>query len=230
MNHSSPSSERTLLSLAREKKGWTQAYVAAQVGASVSTVRQWEKGRLPYPTSIQKLCALFSMSPQELGLFNDSRQSFASETGQPDADEKQTAWEIYIELVTRIPLADPDGERGLLREALLSLYTLFQTTRTLLRHLGPKLPAEEGIDRSCAYLAVKMLNQVLRPLLSKWHPLLQDYEKQRPDKTGIIEYEKYWEKYEEIHQEMTVLRQTLRGYAEAFAHIAGIPSLFIDQL
>lgn len=230
MNHSSLSSERTLLSLAREKKGWTQAYVAAQVGVSVSTVRQWEKGRLPYPTSIQKLCALFSTSPQELGLFHDPRQSFTSETGQPDAAEKQTAWEIYIELITRIPLADPNGERGLLREALLSLYTLFQTTRMLLRHLGPKISAEEGVDQSCAYLTVRMLNQVLRPLLSKWHPLLQDYEKQRPDKTSIIEYEKHWEKYDEIHQDMIMLRQTLWGYAEAFAQIAGIPSLPIDRL
>lgn len=230
MNHSSPSSERTMLSLAREKKGWTQAYVAAQIGVSVSTVRQWEKGRLPYPTSIQKLCVLFSMNPQELGLLNDPHQSFAPETGEPDAAEKQTAWEIYIELITRVPLADPDGEQGLLRESLLSLYTLFQITRMLLRHLGPKTSAEEKVDRSCVYLAVKMLNQALRPLLSKWHPLLQDYEKQRPDKAGIIEYEKHWEKYKEIHQEITVLRQTLHGYAQAFAQIAGIPSTLVDQL
>src|SRR5690348_2190267 len=101
-NHSS-FSDQTPLALARKKRGWTQAYVAEMIDVSVDAVRRWESGRLPYPSSIQKLCRVFAMSPQELGLFNDPSQSLSS-TWEPDNAEKQAAWEIYVELVTRVPM------------------------------------------------------------------------------------------------------------------------------
>jgi len=221
MNRSSPS-DQTPLSLAREKRGWTQAYVADQVGVSIGTVRQWEKGRLPYPTSIQKLCRLFAMSPQDLGLFNDPRQPLPLGTGQPDAAEKQAAWEIYVELVTRVPLAALEDDRGILREALSSLYSLFQITRTILRYLGP-VKAQEP-NRSISYLGISMLNTTLRPFLSKWHPLLQDYEVKRPGSIGVLEHERQWEKYAELRHEIVGLRKALLNYANSFAEIAGTSS------
>lgn len=222
MNHSLPS-DQTPLALARKKRGWTQAYVAAQIGVSVGAVRRWERGRLPYPASIQKLCLLFMVGPQELGLFKDPRPTPHLEIRGPDDAEKQAAWEIYVELVTRIPLAVLENDQGLLREALTSLYSLFQTTRALLRHLGPKATSEP--NRSFSYLAVRMLNLALRPLLSKWHPLLKEHEDRRPMSVGILEYEQQWEKSIELRQDIAALRQILLNYANTFAEIAGTPSL-----
>lgn len=228
MNHASPS-DLTPLALARKKRGWTQAYVAEQVGVSIDAVRRWESGRLPYPASIQELCRLFALSPQELGLFTDPHRQSSSGTREPDDAEKQAAWEIYVELVTRVPLAVLEEEQGILREALSSLYSVFQTTRTILRRFGP-VPTRPGVgpNQSFSYLAVEMLNIALRPLLSKWHPLLKDYEERRPLSVGILEYERQWEKYAELRQEIASTRRALLTYANALAKIADTSSLITD--
>lgn len=215
------SSHQTPLALARKQRGWTQAYVAEQIGVSPGAVRRWESGRLPYPTSIQKLCQLFALNPRELGLFKDPLDPSTSEQWGPVAAEKQAAWEIYIELITRVPLAILAENQGILREALSSLYTLFQITRTILRHLGPVRPRPDLLpEQSPAFLAVRMLNSTLRPLLVKWHPLLRDYEERRPTSLGVLEYERRWERYAELRREITGLRPALLDYARAFAHIA----------
>lgn len=223
-NHSS-FSDQTPLALARKKRGWTQAYVAEMIDVSVDAVRRWESGRLPYPSSIQKLCRVFAMSPQELGLFNDPSQSLSS-TWEPDNAEKQAAWEIYVELVTRVPMTHLENDQGLLSEALTSFYSLFQTTRTIIRQLGPvQVRPDAQPEQSVSYLAVGMLNLALRPLLSKWHPLLKDYEDRRPMTVGVLEHERQWEHHHELRQEMIALRPTLLNYANAFAEIAGTTSL-----
>lgn len=243
-------SKQNLLASARRKRGWTQAYVAEQVNVSIDTVRQWERGRhLPYQTTIQKLCDLFQMTPEALGLFNEQASftllqangatsvSDGAEIGEEptpqqelmrgaNADEQKAAWEIYIELVTRIATVPLDDGTGLLREALSSFHTLFHQVRAILRNNNPTLPFQ---DRH-AYLflcsvGVRMLNMTLRPLLAKWHPLLKDYEDQRPALVGTFTYEQQWEKSAELRQEIALARMALLDYAATFAQIAGVSSL-----
>lgn len=231
MNHASMSNQ-TPLALARKKRGWTQAYVAEHVGVSIDAVRRWEGGRLPYPASIQKLCHLFALSPHELGLFRDpdSLSSSSLEAWEAGDAEKQAAWEIYIELVTRISLVTLEEDWGILREALSSLYSLFQTVRTILRQLGPiKSPPDSEPTQSCTYLAIKMLNTVLRPLLSKWHPLLKDYEEQRSATVRVLEHERAWEHYGKLRRDIMSMQKALQEYANAFAQIAGVSPLLIER-
>jgi WD40 repeat protein/transcriptional regulator with XRE-family HTH domain len=59
----------------REKRGWSRNYVAEQVEVDVITVGRWERGeRMPHPHHRQKLCALFEMNAQDLGLLSQSPQ------------------------------------------------------------------------------------------------------------------------------------------------------------
>jgi tetratricopeptide (TPR) repeat protein/transcriptional regulator with XRE-family HTH domain len=54
---------------AREQRNWTQADVARALGTINITVSRWELGaQQPVPYFREKLCSLFGMSPQELGL------------------------------------------------------------------------------------------------------------------------------------------------------------------
>lgn len=56
----------------RERRGWSRAYVAEQIGVDLGTVGRWERGeRFPHPHYRQKLCALFEKSAQELGLLSE---------------------------------------------------------------------------------------------------------------------------------------------------------------
>jgi hypothetical protein len=52
---------------------------------------------------------------------------------EADPTERRAAWSLYIELVTRIAVQPLEVDEGLLREALTSLYSMFGTTREILK-------------------------------------------------------------------------------------------------
>ena len=104
-----------------------------------------------------------------------------SGTWEPDKAEVSAAWELYVEMVTRIPLGGFSPQEGSLPEALDSIYSLFETTRSILRKYGPSVARpKRGRKLSFGYLAVSMLNLVLRPLLTEWHPKLRRWERDNP--------------------------------------------------
>lgn len=151
-------------------------------------------------------------------------------TWKPDKAERNAAWEMYVELITRISVAELKSDEGLLREALSSLYTLFDTTRNILRKYGPKVAKPKGKGKlSFGYLAVAVLNTVLRPVLAKWHPLLLDYESSNKDAVSSLEYEQKWDKSDELRKVLNDVRSILIEYANVLAEVADVPSLIIRR-
>ena len=145
---------------------------------------------------------------------------------KPDRKERDAAWEMYVELVTRISVVELKPDEGLLREALSSLYTLFDTTRGILRRYGAAVAKpKRGGDMSFGRIAVIVLNEVIRPVLAKWHPLLLDYEKKKSDSVSLLEHEKRWDKYEELRKVIESTRVVLKEYSDILAKVAKIPPL-----
>lgn len=58
-----------------------------------------------------------------------------------DPTERQAAWSLYVELVTRIAVQPLEFDEGLVREAMNSLYSLFGTSREILKPAGPDVGA-----------------------------------------------------------------------------------------
>ena len=55
---------------------------------------------------------------------------------KPSEPDKKAAWELYIELLTRIttqPIGENDGDE---KAALESVYSLFPTTRSIIKENG----------------------------------------------------------------------------------------------
>ncbi len=138
---------------------------------------------------------------------------------QPDPTERNAAWELYIELVTRIAVQPLDPNAGLVREALNSLYSLFGSTRDILRAAGPRVGASK---QSVGGIAIAVLNNGLRPFLSEWHPLLLDWESKRPPNVSAAEHEKGWPHEPAARQKLNELRNDLTAYAHALAKIVGV--------
>jgi hypothetical protein len=109
-------------------------------------------------------------------------------------------------LLTRIttqPL--PDG-RGDEKTALDSVYSLFPTTRQILKTRG----------RECEQftkLAVVVLNQMVRPFTSKWHRIAVEGGFDDPVRCA------------EFRIELQNLQQQLVIYSKALADIAGVEDL-----
>lgn len=140
-------------------------------------------------------------------------------TWEPDETEVKAAWELYVELVTRSPLGTFSPEEGSAREAMTSMHSLFETVRGILIESGPSVARPKGTERlSLGYLTVSMLNLVLRPFLSKWHPRLAAWER---ESAGMREYD--WPDRQEFLLSLSQVRVQLGLYASLFAEVAEVP-------
>jgi hypothetical protein len=149
-----------------------------------------------------------------------------SGTWEPNDDERKAAWELHVELVTRIAVVPLRADEGLLREALTSLYTLFPTTRDILRRYGPDVAEPKGRGQySFGVLAVAMLNYALRPVLAQWHPALEDWESRRPEGRSRREHELAWDRAQELRAALDTARDVVTQYARLMADACGIPDL-----
>ncbi|GAA2967650.1 MULTISPECIES: hypothetical protein [Streptomyces] len=145
---------------------------------------------------------------------------------EPVEAEREAAWELYVELATRISVVELREDEGLLREALSSLYTVFGTTREILRRYGPAVaPRVAPGQVTFGLLAVNVLNLSIRPLLSRWHPLLTAYEVQREDRVDPVAHERSWDRAPELRAEIESVRQVLLALAQALNKVAGVGDL-----
>lgn len=80
-----------------------------------------------------------------------------------DAD-REAAWEMYVELLTRVTTQSIDLESGDEKTALDSIFSLFKLTREIIKKHGPKCI-------NFAKIAIVILNQIIRPFTAKWHKL-----------------------------------------------------------
>lgn len=135
---------------------------------------------------------------------------------------------MYIEMVTRVSVAELAPSEGLLPESLSSLYSIFTTTRHILRTYGPSVARpKENSQLSFGYLAISVLNYALRRVLAKWHPLLLDYEHRRDALVSPFEHAERWEKSEELRQVLNNVRLVLLEYTKLLAQISRVPTTIL---
>jgi hypothetical protein len=124
----------------------------------------------------------------------------------PNDPDKNAAWELYIELLTRITTQRLPEEHGDEKTALDSVFSLFKTTREVLKRNG----------RECVQftrIAVIVLNQIVRPFTAKWHRL--SLEKAFDDK----------EKCKTFRIELIDLQNDLLNYTKMLADMADVEDL-----
>ena len=141
---------------------------------------------------------------------------------EPDPSQRRAAWELYVELATRVAVQSIDLDVGSSREALNSLYSLFATTRDVLRRAGPEVGARKD---TVGGVAIAVLNVGLRPFLSRWHPALNAYEVQRPPAMLPKNWEQAWSEDPTMRGELEALRRKLAQYAATLAEMAGVQIL-----
>ena len=121
-------------------------------------------------------------------------------------EDLDAAWELYVEMLTRITTQPLPTEEGDEKTALDSVYSLFPTTREILRRRGRKT-----IEFS--KVAIPVLNQVVRPFTAKWH------------KESLAGAFKNQDMRNEFRNELQKLQEVLQNYNRMLAEIAGVEDL-----
>ncbi|RAJ68769.1 TIR domain-containing protein [Streptomyces sp. Amel2xB2] len=131
--------------------------------------------------------------------------------------ERAAAFDLQVELVTRVGVQPLATEQGSLREALTSLYSLFATTRDVLHRVAGETAGPIELPGIAASLA----NELLRPFLATWHAALQEHEAVRPADVGPIAHERRWERSAEMRAELAALNAPLTSAAKKLATLCG---------
>lgn len=141
--------------------------------------------------------------------------------------QKRAAWSLYVEYTTRITTQPLDSTQGSIREALSSMYKMFEVTREVLKEAGPGVAKDKD---SLGPLAIEIINQGIRPFIVEWHTVLgafedQEREAQRKELTPGIDTiidESKWNRSQEFYDALKELQGELSIYVTALGKIAGI--------
>jgi len=149
---------------------------------------------------MQKLFENWDMTGLKLNL------GFLETEWEPQVKDSEAAWEMYVELLTRIATQPLPDDSGIETTALDSVYSLFGITRDILRKYG-----KDSIG--FAKIAIIILNQVLRPFTARWHKLSVEGAFQDPNQVSIF------------RSELQDLQENLQNYMGMLAEIAGVEEI-----
>ncbi|KGJ88567.1 hypothetical protein [Colwellia psychrerythraea] len=124
----------------------------------------------------------------------------------PKDEDKAAAWELYVELLTRVTTQKLDDNHGDEKTALNSVFSLFSITRDVMKNNG----------RHCiefTKIAIVVLNQVVRPFTAKWHRL------------SVSDAFDDSAKCNEFRVELAELQRVLKIYTRMLADMAGVEDL-----
>ncbi|MBD0844509.1 toll/interleukin-1 receptor domain-containing protein [Streptomyces sp. TRM68416] len=165
--------------------------------------------------SLRTLCS--RRDPVTLAFPGSRREAPMAATSE---SERMAAYDIQVELVTRIGVQELAPGTGSLREALTSLKALIDFTRETLHTYNIAL--DGGADAPTVQkLAYALINESIRPFTSTWHPRLAAYEARCPADTPPLDHEAAWPEADQMRSELAALRGPLLRIAEALGGISG---------
>ena len=124
----------------------------------------------------------------------------------PGDSDKDAAWDLYVELLTRITTQALPNESGVEKTALDSVYAIFTLTRETLKRHGRSAV-------SFSRIAIIVLNQIVRPFTAKWHRLSSQGAFDDPAQCEIF------------RTELAELQTHLKHYTQLLADLANVEDL-----
>ncbi|MCB0538597.1 MAG: hypothetical protein H6571_09265 [Lewinellaceae bacterium] len=120
--------------------------------------------------------------------------------------DRNAAWEMYVELLTRITTQHLEPEHGDEKSALTSIYSLFNLTREIIKKNG------SGCIEF-AKIAIVILNQVIRPFTAKWHKISLESGFSNEENRKVF------------REELNEIQKLLRKYTQMLADVAEVEDL-----
>lgn len=131
---------------------------------------------------------------------------FAEAEFSPSDDDQTAAWDMYVELLTRISTQPLEKGYGDEKSSLDSIHDLFGITRRILHEKGRNA---ENFTK----ISIIILNQIVRPFTTKWHSisLKGGFEKKETRK--------------EYRKELKAIQDNLIRYTRLLADLAMVEDL-----
>jgi hypothetical protein len=132
---------------------------------------------------------------------------FVNAEFEANDQERDAAWALYVELLTRVTVQALPAGQGDEAAALASVHKLFAITREVMRAPGARHANQ------FAKIAIVILNQQVRPFTSHWHQALL---------AGAFDDPQQCQRF---RAELAALQDTLTRYAGLLSDLAGVEDL-----
>jgi len=110
---------------------------------------------------------LKNTSPERIAAYANYFNRTYKKDGIYTQADRNAAWELFIELDTRVVTRALDNESGIDKATLSSLHELFQLHRSIAKKHGPNC-------KNYYTMASHYFEGYIRPFTSKWHKILND--------------------------------------------------------
>lgn len=135
----------------------------------------------------------------------------------PNKRDLQIAYQIWTELVTRKAAIPIDPEHDVIHEVYDSWYQLFGKIRLLIADIPAELIHDHESTSLLVDVAIKTLNDGLRPHLTRWQARYRHWyavEKGKSPETPPQELQMQYPQYDELIADMLAVNSQLKNYAE----------------
>ena len=137
-------------------------------------------------------------------------------------DDAQIAYKIWVELSTRKIGIKIDSEKDVIEEVYNSWYQFFGVTRELIKNI-PVSKMKRESTREIIELSICILNQGMRPHLTKWQAEFRKWYKQNSKNEPELSPQKIQRKfpqYDELMKDLTKVNEHMVNYCESMKKIA----------
>ena len=139
------------------------------------------------------------------------KTSFLDLTIEYNDVDRAAAWDLYIELITRVTTQELRPNEGDANEALKSIYGIFDLTRSTLHKNGPRC-------QGFAQVSILILNKVIRPFTAKWHKISLD--------NGLADQNTQ----NLFIEELNLMHINIKKYISILSEIAGLGPDFMEEI
>ena len=155
--------------------------------------------------------------------------------GELSEEDRQCAWELYCELVSRVSLMGKEDKRGELvftgeiyDQSLDSLYGFFREARALMRRYPVGRVAAGGAQDHLGFFIAALLEVVIRPFLEKWQASYRhwwEHECQRLPHASPFERQTGYPELQEMLEDWRGVRRFCRSAAKELTERFDLPDV-----
>jgi len=149
--------------------------------------------------------------------------------------DRQCAWELYCELVSRVALMGKENERGelvftgeLYDQSLDSLHAFFREARILMRRYPVGGITGNSKQNHLGFFIAALLEIVIRPFLEKWQASYRHWwqqECQRLPQTSPFERQRDYPRLEDMLADWRAVRRFCRDAAKELTRQFKLPDV-----
>ena len=144
---------------------------------------------------------------------------------KPNYDDMQIAYKLWIELSTRKIRLPIDFKNDVIIEIYNSWYEFFRITRELVKEIPISKVRKNESTQTIVRIAVEVLNEGLRPHLTKWQAKFKKWyteEIEKEENKGLPpqEIQQKYPKYEKLINEMQEINRKLIEYRKILKELA----------